>query len=157
MAEISRSRSHDGRLVLAALLGGDIAAEREDPRAAVSEWARVPSLASLDRIRELIEGGAFAGKKELRFLATELPRAGVLLLLGEHYLEQGDLHRASNCVRMYEGQGLSDRRSKHLLARIRRAEGDEAGADRLEWEALKGFLGADDPGEPPPDDPSESL
>jgi hypothetical protein len=143
LAEISRSRASDGALVLGHLLAGDVEADRGNVRAAIREWSRVPSLPALDRVRRLLEEEKLDGEGDLAFLVDQLPRAGLLLVLAEHWLRKGNLRRAKNCVRKYEELGLGSRHSAHLMARIARAEGDERTAAALEWRALKGFLGAD--------------
>lgn len=141
--EISRSRASDPGLALPNLLAGDMEADGGDARAAIREWARTPSLPALERIRGLLGEGRLAGEADLAFLADAFPRAGVLLLLAEHYLTEGKLRRAGNCVTKFEDLGHGNRYSAHLLAEIRRREGDRPGAERLEWRALRGFLGAD--------------
>ena len=143
LVEISRSRASDPTLILPGLLSGEIEADRGDARAAVREWARHPSLPALERIRELLADGRLDGEKDLEFLVDAMPRAGILLVLADHYVREGKLRRARNCLRKLEDLGFGNRHSAHLLAEVLRREGDLAGAERLEWRALKGFLGAD--------------
>jgi tetratricopeptide (TPR) repeat protein len=143
LAEISRSRASDGSIVLAHLLAGDVEADRGNYRAAIREWARAPSLPALERIRRLLADGRITDESDLAYLTEAFPRAGVLLLLGEHWLAEGKLRKARNCVRKYEELGLGNRHSAHLLAKIERAAGDDTAATASEWRALKGFLGAD--------------
>ncbi len=142
-AEIARSRSSDPALVLPNLLAGDLAVEAGEPRAAVREWARTPSLPSLERIRRLLREGVLRDEGDAAFVAREFPRSGILLVLGAYYLEQGKLRKARNCVRKFEELGLANRYSAHLMAEILRAEGHAAAAEREDWRALKGLLGAD--------------
>jgi len=143
LAEISRSRSSDPGLMLPNLLAGDIERERGNVKGAVAEWAKTPSLPALERVRGLLDSGELEAEGDLGRLVESFPRSGMLLVLAEHYLERGKLRKAKNCVRKFEELGLENRHSARLLARILRAEGDEQGARRLEWLALKGFLGAD--------------
>ena len=143
LAEVSRSRASDAALVLPNLVAGDISVSQGDARAAVTEWSRTPSLPALERVRNLLSSGGFEAEGDLRFLAEQFPRAGILLVLGSYYLERDNLRKARNCVAKFEELGRANRHSAHLLAEILRAEGDAAGAERLEWRALKGFLGVD--------------
>jgi len=140
-AEISRSRAGDPRLVLPNLIAGDIAAERDDIRAAVTEWARIPSVPGLERVGRLLDEGKLDGEGDLEFLVATFPRSGILLVLANHYLSRGKPRKARNCVMKFEEMGLGNRHSAQLMAEILRAEGDEAGANRLSWQALKNFLG----------------
>jgi tetratricopeptide (TPR) repeat protein len=142
-AEISRSRASDPRLELPNLLAGDIAAERDSVRAAVKEWARTPSVPALERVSRLLEEGKLDGAGDLEFLVATFPRSGILLVLANHYLSRGKLRHARNCVTKFEDLGLANRHSALTMAEILRAEGDEAGANRLSWKALKGFLGVE--------------
>lgn len=143
LAEISRSRSYDSAGELASLVAGDIAAGRGDERDAVREWVQAPSLAGLDRVRRMLEGGGLTSEGDLEYLASAFSCSGILIVLGEHYLRLEKLLCAKNCVRKYEELGFSDRRSSHLAAEILRVEGDAVGAEKREWRALTGFLGAD--------------
>jgi tetratricopeptide (TPR) repeat protein len=145
LTEAGRARVIDPDLPLPGLVAGDILADRGDARGAVREWARVPSLAGFERVRRLLLSGGLSGSEDLAFLVAELPRAGVLLLLAEHWLGKGKLRKAQNCLRKIEDLGAGDRHSARLLAEIRRREGDEEGARRLLWCALRGFLGAEPP------------
>jgi len=140
-AEISRSRASDPRLVLPNLLAGDIAAERDSIRAAVKEWARTPSVPALERVSRLLDEGKLDGEGDLEFLVATFPRSGILLVLANHYLSRGKLRKAKNCVLKFEDLGLANRHSAQMMAVILREEGDEEGANRLSWKALKGFLG----------------
>ncbi|MEN8150524.1 MAG: hypothetical protein ABFS86_11930 [Planctomycetota bacterium] len=142
-AEIARSRASDPSLVLPNLLAGDIAAERDGARAAVKEWARTPSVAALERVGRLLDEGKLEGEGDLEFLVAAFPRSGILLVLANHYLASGRVHKAKNCVLKYEQLGLGNVHSSRLMSEILRAEGDESGADRLAWRALKGFLGVE--------------
>jgi tetratricopeptide (TPR) repeat protein len=144
-AEISRSRASDPRLVLPNLLAGDIARERDGARAAVTEWARTPSVPALERVAALLAEGELDGEGDLEFLVAAFPQSGILLVLAHHYLSQGKLRKAKNCILKFEELGLDNRHSAHLMAEILRREGDGEGAERLEWRALKGFLGAEQP------------
>ncbi len=143
MAEISRSRSLDSTLVVPNLIAGDLALENGDQRGAVVEWARTPSLPALQRIRALLGKGGLGGHGDLEFLVEQFPRAGLLLVLAEQYLRTGDLRRARNCIEKHDEVSAPNRHSAHLLAAVLREEGDQPAAERLEWIALKGFLGAD--------------
>jgi len=143
IAEISRSRSLDSTLVVPNLIAGDLALRNGDQRAAVLEWARTPSLPALQRIRELLRKGGLRDHGDLEFLVEQFPRAGLLLVLAEQYLKTGDLQRARNCIEKHDEVGDPNRHSTHLLAAVLREEGDGPAAERLEWRALKGFLGAD--------------
>jgi tetratricopeptide (TPR) repeat protein len=143
MAEVARSRGMDPTLVVPNLVAGDIALHREDRRGAVREWARTPSLPSLERIRKLLQDGELSSHGDLEFLAEAFPRSGLLLVLAEDFLRRDELRLARNCIAKHDEVATPNRHSAHLMAAILRAEGDEQGAERMEWTALKGFLGAD--------------
>ncbi len=143
VAEISRSRSLDPTLVVPNLVAGDIALRKGDQRAAVLEWSRTPALPGLQRIRELLMKGGLRDHGDLEFLAEQFPRAGLLLVLAEQSLKTGELRKARNCIAKHDEVSAPNRHSAHLMAAVLRAEGDQAAAERLEWTALKGFLGAD--------------
>ena len=145
LAEISRSRGYDGSAVLPNLLAGDIALSRGDERGAVREWGRTPSLPAFARIAALLREGRLNEEQDLSFLVEEFPRTGILLVLAEHYLETDHLKKALGCLRKCAELGLSNRHTAHLTAEVLRRAGDQVSAERLEWSALKGFLGADAP------------
>ncbi|MHC4861398.1 MAG: tetratricopeptide repeat protein [Planctomycetota bacterium] len=154
LAEVSRSRASDPTLVLPNLVAGDISTQQGDMRGAVKEWARTPSLPALERIRGLLTQGELSKEGDLAFLVERFPRSGVLVVLASHYLAEGKVRNAKNCIRKFEELGFANRHSAHLMAEVLRVEGDEAGAERLEWRALKGFLGTD---ARPPAGPPETV
>ncbi len=149
LAEVARARSLDPGLPLASLVAGDIAADRGDARLAVREYGQAPSRAGLDRIRALLAAGRIEGGGTASCVAESFPRAGVFLALAEHYLRKGKPRRARNCLAKLAELGAFDRHAAHLLAEVLRREGDAAGAERMEWRAMRGFLGGDGEGAAP--------
>jgi hypothetical protein len=94
-------------------------------------------------VRRLLGTGRLEGSGDLGFLVETMPRGGILLVLAEYYVASDRLRKARNCLRKLDEFGLGNRHSAHLHAEILRREGDCDAAERYDWQALTGFLGAD--------------
>jgi len=124
-----------------ALMLGDLALADGDVRGALKAWSRAVSLPVFDRIATLLQGGQLKGDKEKDLLLKHFPYAGTMVVLAEHYREQGEYRRARSALEKVLESAGEDITVLRLYAACLEGEGDPTRAAELYRRALSMSFG----------------